>query len=318
MIKKGRENNTSEVINLSSTANTIADKISVKTNTHSTDGVTVNQYHILPKYGNGCINHFITEDIDICISRYQLHNDLTYSQPFEKEIMQISFLLMGEKIIYIEDEKQIFYENRESYMASIDQFTGYSRILGGKQFKEVKIKLPKSFLISHGFMNDYDFKKLTDENLILPITDELLSILLHIERKDITGTANRMYLRAKVFELIAIQMEHYKNSNNTTPQLSQDKTLKKLYLVKQLVKANIHKNITLSNLGNELGITGHTLNKEFIRIFGCSINEYSTTEKMNQAKMMLENSQKMVYQIAEEVGYKKKFGTTPKQYRKLL
>ena len=99
-------------------------------------------------------------------------------------------------------------------------------------------------------------------------------------------------------------------------------------MVKQLVKANIHKNITLSNLGNELGITGHTLNKEFIRIFGCSINEYSTTEKMNQAKMMLENSQKMVYQIAEEVGYKnathftaafkRKFGTTPKQYRKLL
>ena len=253
---------------------------------------------------------------------------MVYAVPFQKEILQISFLLTGEKIIYLENEQHIFYENKESYMANIDQFSGYSRILGGMLFKEVKIKVPKSFLIFHGFMSNYELKQLNDENLILPITDELFSILSHIERKDITGTANRMYLKAKVFELMAIQMEQYKNRGLSCNQITQDKILKKIYRIKQLIKDNLHQNYTSQQLGSEVGITGQSLNKEFIRIFGYTVNEFSTMEKMNKAKIMLENTQKLVYQIAEEIGYKnathfsaafkRRFGTTPKNYRKLL
>ena len=48
------------------------------------------------------------------------------------------------------------------------------------------------------------------EKLILPITEELLNTLLHIENKDSDEKVNRLYLRAKVFELIALQIEIYK------------------------------------------------------------------------------------------------------------
>tara|TARA_R110000868_G_scaffold106443_2_gene291917 strand:- start:7695 stop:8669 length:975 start_codon:yes stop_codon:yes gene_type:complete len=323
MIKKGRDFINEDVQILK----TITDKIAIKTGSQLTDGVQIDEYHIVPKYGTGTISNFNFEEIEITISRYQLVKDLVYGVPFQKEILQISFLLTGEKIIYIEDDKHIYYENKESYMASIDQFSGYSRILGEVPFKEVKIKIPQSFLIFHGFMSDFDVKQLTDENLILPITDELLSILSSIERKDITGTANRMYLKAKVFELIAIQMENYKNRALNCNQITQDKILKKTYRIKQLIKDNLHKNYTTQQLGDEVGITGQNLNKEFIRVFGYTVNEFSAMEKMNKAKLMLENTQKLVYQIAEEIGYqnathfsaafKRRFGTTPKQYRKL-
>ena len=75
-------------------------------------------------------------------------------------------------------------------------------------------------------------------------------------------------------------------------------------------------------------MTGHMLNKEFCRVFGYSIHEFTLAEKMNQAKLLLENTDKMIYQIAEEVGYKnathftaafkKQLGVTPKQYKKSL
>lgn len=328
MIKKRRDLENHELIDLRNSNSTINERISIKTNADENDGVTIEQYHLLPKYGKGFINHFNSEDIDITISRYQLHNDLVFSQSSRKEVIQISFLLKGEKIIYVGSGKEIFFENRESYLADLKSFNGYVRILSGKLFKEVKIRLPLSFLLDHGFMNDCDLKKLTDENLILPITDELFSILENIERKDITGTANRIYLKAKVFELLAIQMENYKNKEVNAIKWSDDKTLKKLYLIKQVIKSNLHKNLSLIQLASEAGINGNTLNREFIRVFGCSVHEFSVTEKMNQAKHILENTEKMVYQISEEVGYKnsthftaafkRRFGITPIQYRNRL
>ena len=210
----------------------------------------------------------------------------------------------------------------------IENFNGYSRILAEKPFKELKVVLPKAFLINHGLINDFDFKNLTDEKLILPITEELLNILLSLEQKNPLEKANRLYLRAKVFELIALQIELYKKNEDRPLKTDQNKILNTLYEVKQRIKATIHKNITLTELGEDMGITGPALNKEFIRVFGCSIHDFTISEKMQHAKLLLENSEKMVYQIAEEVGYKnsthftaafkKKVGVTPKQYKKQL
>lgn len=328
MIKKRRNFNTDALYDLRASPKCLIEEIALKTNTFTNNSATAHQYQLLPKYGNGTINFFLSEDIEITMSRFQLHNDVLYVPVLEQEIMQICFLITGEKIIYVDTIQQIFYENRTSYMATIDHFSGHCRILGKKLFKEIKIVLPKTFLFNHGFINDYDFKTLADEKLMLPITDEVLHILLCIEQKEYTETANGLYLRAKVFELIANQMELYKKNEISPTKAKPHQILNTVYEVKQFIKNNIHKNITLAELGEQMGLTGHALNKEFIRVCGYSINDYSTTEKINQAKLLLENTQKMVYQIAEDVGYKnsthftaafkKNTGITPKQFKKQL
>lgn len=325
MIKKRRDFNNCEKIEIDGDIYSLADKIAIKTNYQTPDNIAVSQYHLLPKYGTGSILNFKTDEIDITISKYKLDADVVYTLPINKEILQISFLLTGEKIIQLEDDKVLYYENKESYMANIKNFKGSIKILSQKVFKEIKINLEESFLIQQGFLNDFDLKKITDRKLILPITDEIFQILLNLEQKDISSISNKLYLKAKTFELIAIQMEHYKKRENSLIPITQDKTLKKLYATKQLIKSNIHVNYKVNDLGDEIGLPGYSLNKEFIRIFGYSINEYSYNEKMKTAKLMLENTNKLVYQIAEEVGYKnathftaafkRKFNSTPKKYR---
>lgn len=325
MIKKRRDIENLNAIHLKGQHHAIHEEIAKLFDTTIKDEVSVKRYQLLPEYGEGQIIHFKTQEISITISKYRLHQDLIYALSSKTEVLQISFLLKGEKIIRIKDTSEIFFENRESYLANIQDLNGYVRVFGGKLFKEVKIKLPKSFLLDHGFVKDSDLKKLTDENIILPITEELHSILTSLERKDISGTANSMYLKAKVFELMAIQMENYKNININKEKIKPDKTIKTLYLIRQIIKSNLHKNMSLKELTIEAGINGNTLNREFIRVFGFSINEFSTLEKMSKAKDMLENTDKMVYQIAEEVGYKnathfsaafkRKFEITPNEYR---
>lgn len=184
--------------------------------------------------------------------------------------------------------------------------------------------VPNTFLMTHGFLNNHNLKTLSDDYLILPITDELFSILENLERKTVSEVINKIYLKAKVFELMALLLESYKSSDGHI-KWSLDKRLKTLYQIKQLITSNLHKNLPLNELATEVGINGHTLNKEFTRVFGCTINEFSTAEKMDHAKYMLKNTQKMIYQIAEEVGFKnathftaafkRRFHKTPKQFR---
>ncbi len=306
----------------------VNEELAVLKNSNQQNNVLANHYQLKPEYGTGCILNFITDDVNLSISRYLLHKDFTYKLPVQKNTIQISFLLTGEKIIQIYQHREIFYENKESYLVNIDGFNGINRISGKKFFKEIKINIPINFLTMHGLITDCEIKTISDSNLILPITDELHSILDHLERKEISELTNSLYLKAKIFELIALQLEHYKNRSGINLEVTHDKTLKKLYVIKQTIKNNVDKNYTIKDFSEKLGITSNTLNKEFTRIFNYSINEYGKHEKMKAAKNLLENSEKLVYQIAEETGYKnathftaafkKMFNLTPKEYRNKL
>lgn len=328
MVKKRRDFDKCEVVDLRGLSTTFNEEISIKTNSHSNEGVVVDEFHVHPGYGYGHIYHFTTEDIDLTISKFKLDSDVILFQTFTGDFIQISFLMEGEKIISLHGNDDILYENGESYLANIKSFDGYSRIAGGRMFKEIKVRLSASFLMDHGFVNDITLKDLADDNLILPITDELLTVLMAMEHMDFIGMARKIYIKAKVFELLAIQIENYRKRLLNGAGLKRNKNLKKLYLIKNIVKENLHKNFSLGLLSKEAGLNQAFLNSEFIRVFGYSIHQFSTEEKMKKAKMMLENSECLIYQIAEEVGYKnathfsaafrRNVGETPKQYRTKL
>ncbi|WP_111309916.1 helix-turn-helix domain-containing protein [Confluentibacter sediminis] len=324
MEKKRRKIENFENIDLRDTNTYIYEKISLKRHTNKKEGLSIEYFDVKPNYGSGYIYCMRTKDIHITLSRYRLKKDLTYIQSSENESIHINFMLTGEKIIQMETLDDLFLESRETFMAVITNYKGCIKLFGKKLFTEIKITLPVTFLLAHGFVNNYKLKTLSDERLILPITDELFSILENLERKAVSKVINKIYLNAKVFELMALLLESYKNSNGHV-KWPHDKMLKKLYQIKQLITSNLNKNFSLAELAGQVGVNGHTLNKEFIRVFGCTVNEFSIAEKMNYAKYMLENTQKMVYQIAEEIGYKnathftaafKRFtNLTPKVYR---
>lgn len=321
MIKKRRDT----IIDLTKEKKTIINTISTKTDTSNVDGVIFTKHEIIPKYGTGFIKSFKTNNISLCISKFQLNNDLTFYKSLEEELIQISFLLEGEKIILNKDYNENIFESGESFMADIEGFEGSIKILSNRPVKEVKINIKKSFLIDHGFIkNTSDLKKMTDKNLILPITDKLLQILIQLEENNLKGLTNKIFLHAKVLEILALKILSYQN--NKEVRIGKEKIIKQIYLVKQIIKSNLDKNYSLADLTSKTGINGHEFNKEFIRVNKCSIYEFSISEKMKHAKYLLENTKNMIYSIADEVGYKnsthftnafkRTFHITPLNYRK--
>lgn len=318
-----------EIVDLVKLECSFTELISVKTDSIKDEGVTFNEYLILPKYGQGSIISLELDDIFLSISRFMLNDDLVIYNRGGDDLIQLSFLIEGEKIIYLKNlSKDILYENQESYLASIKDHDEHTRISGRKPFKEVKIKFTKNFLINHGFNSDFLFKKLSDINLIIPITNDLFNVLNDLEGKSLKGITRKLFLEAKILELLAIQIENYKNIDLNKLIGVKDKNIKKLYVVKQIMKENLGKNFSIKELSREVALNENILKKEFKRVFGCSINQFSTDEKMDRAKDLLQSTQLPIYQIAEEIGYKNAthfsaafkrcFGETPKKFRYIL
>lgn len=329
MDKKRRDFVNCDFVELTETAIDLSQLIAIQTCCLDDGKVQYTKHHILPKYGGGCIINFQFSEIKLSISRFKLNKDLIINYDCDADFTQLSFLLEGEKIISLNsDSNEILLESQESYMANLNRLKGSVRISSTKSFKEIKIRLSKMFLLKHGFPSDFNFKKISEKNLILPITNELFMILTNLEENSLKGISRKIFMEAKVLELLAIQIENYTNDELSKKSTTSSTTIKKIYKIRQTLKDNLNQNYSIKHLSKKVGLNETHLKKEFIRLFGCSMNEFSKTEKMTKAKDLLRGTQMPIYQIAEDVGYKnathfsaafkKYYGELPKQYRNFL
>lgn len=288
-------------------------------------GAVYLRYGICPVFGQGEILHFQWEDMEMIISRLSLRQDIVLQHSLEEECLQLSFLVEGEKVITSEGASEFIQQQGESYLASLSGFRGSVRLGCERPFKEIKIRIGSSPLARQNIMTYLNPQKLTDQKQIRPITPELFTILVDLERRDLSTPVQWIYLRAKVLELLALQLENYRKEFPETKDGYGSLNLRKLYQVRKKITDHLHMNFSLARLAAEAGINPNLLNEEFYQVFGLSVHEFGTRAKMERARQLLARSDRLIYQIAEAVGYKnathfsaafkRNFGKTPKQYR---
>ena len=98
------------------------------------------------------------------------------------------------------------------------------------------------------------------------------------------------------------------------------------YLIKQYVRKNLKKKITLSEISQRLHCSTVTLTENFRREFGMTIMQYVQEERMKLARELLSNTTLSVTDIADRCGFpdveyfsrcfKKVEGASPSEWRK--
>ncbi|WP_169082546.1 helix-turn-helix domain-containing protein [Paenibacillus sp. PL91] len=98
--------------------------------------------------------------------------------------------------------------------------------------------------------------------------------------------------------------------------------------VKEYVDEALHQNITLKEISNNLHFNCSYLGQKFKFQENMTFNEYLLQQRMEKAKLLLENTDMKVYEIANEIGYTemdwfyKKFkaytGLSANEYRKMF
>lgn len=132
---------------------------------------------------------------------------------------------------------------------------------------------------------------------------EVLSEILNTPKE---GLTKRFFLESKALELLWISTEQYLNEL----KYGYDNTVLKKVDMQLITKAKeyIHHNfntpITLSILSKELGTNETKLKTGFKKLYGKSFLNILMAERMNRAKLYLEEEQLSIKEIAFACGYK--------------
>jgi AraC-like DNA-binding protein len=156
------------------------------------------------------------------------------------------------------------------------------------------------------------------------LTPSEILVLNQICNDNMHESLQKLYTKGKVFELLSLYFNKNEDSDQSCPFLDDEENVDKIKKVKQIVISNMSEPPSLHDLAKEVGLTLPKLNDGFKHIYGDSIFNFLLDYKLEYARKMLLSKKHNVSEISLQVGYstashfiaafKKKYGTTPKQY----
>ncbi|MFD0994050.1 helix-turn-helix transcriptional regulator [Tenacibaculum geojense] len=263
-------------------------------------------------------------------------NNSNDSQRFERDIdhtfIQLHFCVRG---------NAKFYFNNGNY--SFDVLDEHSILLYNPQQKlPINLEIrPKTTLISllvsikkfHSLFSkeagyipflseDNINRKYYDDSIIKPT---VLIVLQQLLNADINSSIRNLYVKGKIYELLSL---HFQKDEATTgeycPFLVDERDVAKIRKAKDIIINKMSEPPTLQELANEVGLNLKKLKEGFKQIYGDTVYSFLFDYKMEHARKLLESNQMNVNEVGLKIGYstashfiaafKKKYGTTPKQY----
>lgn len=263
-------------------------------------------------------------------------NDSMETQRFERDIdnsfIQLHFCIHG---------NAKFHFNNGNY--TFDVLEEHSILLYNPQQKlpiNLEIK-PKSTLVSllvsikkfHSlFSNEASYipflseenanRKYYDDSIIKPT---VLIVLKQLINANVNSSIRNLYIKGKIYELLSLHFQKDEAIDGEyCPFLVDERDVLKIRKAKDIIITKMAEPPTLQELANEIGLNLKKLKEGFKQVYGDTVYSFLFDYKMEHARKLLESNQYNVNEVGLQVGYstsshfisafKKKFGTTPKQY----
>lgn len=165
---------------------------------------------------------------------------------------------------------------------------------------------------------------------VSPYSIAISELMAKMENSKFEGIARISYLESLVLQLFSLQIRQYEHDKNTL----NDRVRLRKYDIEKIIMA---KNILVEHLKNPpsikelslmIGINQNKLKKGFKTFFRTTIYNFIRWKRMEIAKVLLSYGDKLIEDVAEEVGYtnkshfakrfKERFGILPKDYIKQI
>lgn len=177
-----------------------------------------------------------------------------------------------------------------------------------------------------------ELKFLVKENdwqsiLYPPNTTEIAMVVQQIRNCPYRGITKRMYLQAKALEIMSLQLAPLFNlspSPAISPQLK-SQTIAKLHHAQELIRSRLDHPPSSTELSQQLDLSDRTLRRGFRSLFGTTMVGYLTEQRLQQAELLLRNTDRTIADIANYVGYahlgyfaqafRRKYGIKPSDCR---
>jgi AraC family transcriptional activator of pyochelin receptor len=154
------------------------------------------------------------------------------------------------------------------------------------------------------------------------MTPEMFTIISKIFQNKYKGTAQVLFLKSQVTELLS----HFFALLTATEKTKENKAdAKRIMLAKDIITKNMDKPPSLSELSRLIGLNSNKLKKNFKEMFGVPVFKYIQEERLAKAHTLLKQGDMAVQEVAWFVGYeslssfsnafKKRFGMRPREIK---
>ncbi len=172
------------------------------------------------------------------------------------------------------------------------------------------------------FLNDEnkDKKYYLDKEL----TPSEVLILNQIFKEQLNSSLHDLYLKGKVYELLSLYFNKNEDDAQGCPFLDDEDNVEKIKKAKQIVINNMAEPPSLQEIADEIALSVPKLKEGFKHIYGDTVFNFLLDYKLEFARKLLLSKKHNITEISNQIGYstashfisafKKKYGTTPKQY----
>jgi AraC-like DNA-binding protein len=160
-----------------------------------------------------------------------------------------------------------------------------------------------------------------------PLPASMLAPLQQLFSSRLSVQAQRLFLRGKIYEILALYFHHEENMDaEACPFLQDEDSVKRVKRAKDILLENFTNPPSMAELSRSVGINELKLKNGFKDLYNSTVYGFVLDYKLETARGMLDSKQYKINEIAFSMGYsnpshfisafKKKYGITPKQYTK--
>jgi AraC-like DNA-binding protein len=241
-----------------------------------------------------CRFHELGDSVTLC---FLLHGHIKFEFPalgIAKEVKPgqqgIYYIVEADGHLELEPEDgiiQLFYINVSK--------TYYAMLLG--EYSDIQRAFIQQISLGNAdAYNDLGF---------IPITVPMKWLLNTVQQSTRTGLLKRLFLKAKVLELLMLQIEQYDFlSDAHAPQPTKANDQLAITEAKKILEKNIYNPPTIRNLSRLVGLNEFSLKKGFKETYNTTIYGFVNNLKMQQAKQWILDGEKSIHEIADLSGYK--------------
>lgn len=289
-------------------------------------------YRMLSEYGTGScqLTRFEDDLVFILIADYTPKDTFEKVTAISEEYMEISQFETDSSSFKIGGRK-IQPVGKGVYCYVNTQKTTYVYCEKGKPVRFTKIILTRKYFDTYfrvHYGKDYERSKSVQEYLLKnPNLPELNFVFQQIRDCQAAGQTLRLYLESKIMELLSLVI---KGMEKDEKHISVRLNYKDIRNLKKTV-THMKKDLAAYPSGEELaqiaGMSPARYQLAFRKHFGTTPYEYLKEMRLNQALLLLKNSDYGIATIAAKVGYhnsghfaklfKSAYGMGPREYRKI-
>ena len=156
------------------------------------------------------------------------------------------------------------------------------------------------------------------------ITSQMQTIVRHIWQHPYQGAIARIYLEAKVLELLALQLSQLSESKpDTANSTLKNKNIDRVHQARNILATQLEHPPSIFELAQQVGVSERTLQRGFRKLFDTTVIGYLNQLRIEQAEILLRTGELSVAEVANKVGYshlshfaaafKRQFGITPSE-----